>query len=502
MDDRDLKRGSTVEARRSKATRLTLTGAFWFVVPVAIALVLVGYGRYNRVNAAAAHMTEVARIAADKGYQRSRGQCAIPADDVDAIAAEVVRAQYGDKPEPPEPAARARSLARTMVNDLVRRTANQRPEKGACASPLPDLERDIRFELLTDLGVTIALIGIMLTSVAGLFIADLYRARRELRDGEPKPGERHASLRSEIACERDWRILERPSVYFSRRLGFLLLLAEGANYLLAPLGQMASIVGDYEKLHPAIGATSAPYFIEQVGSAQPVTIGFCGFMVYSLLTLADRANKRDLDDRLFASLLNRGIVVFILSLVLAGVTDGGPVSRALIFLAGVFPQTGIDAIAKMARLKVEQVTSDETAGFEVLRDLNLPKQLSLRELGVTDANDLARCDLSELILKVGFEPGVLVHAVDQAVLVHTFGTGATEKLERVPIFTATQMLDYVGSPERDPKHLADVLEALAVKDIEVQIGEIERSASVRWILRKRAEYAPPAPAPAAAEAKA
>ncbi len=491
MDNKDGDRRGPNTAWIPRIEKLVALRTWGFIAPTLCALMLIGAFRYISSQAAVVEITNLARIVKEAAEQRHSGRCDIALDDLDPIVTDVVHSQHGALKEAPGRAEidarpRARALALTVANEIGRQIASQDDH---CADPLVPFKQKVEYELRVSFGLVMGLISIVLGSLAGLFIADLYRARRDLRAAGCFRHGKHSSLDDEIAWERNWRTLEQPSQFFARRLGFSLLIAAGANYILSPIGVQASIFGDYTQLHPILGTTSVPYFVDQAAQASPVAIGFSGFMVFSLLTLADRAVHRDLDDRLFTALLNRGIVVLILSLVLTGVTDGGPLSRAIIFLVGVFPKTGIDAIAKMAQIKVEQITSDEVAGFEVLRDINFPKGVTLRELGISDANDLAKSSVHELVLRVGMAPQTLFDAVDQAVLVRTFGPAAAKKLEGVPLFTATQLLAFVGEAgERKPECLAIVVEALGVKDISVQLQEIESDANVIYLMQKKLDY--------------
>jgi len=501
MNERDLKRGSNQQLRNSRADQLAAWRALWFVFPIAVALALVGVSRVIRSLDAARHLTGVAEIVVARAELNHLAQCGVTQDDIEPLVNDVVRSQYGahgEKLESPEAEARARVLVRTVANTLSRRTAAQ---PGRCDELLPGFAYEVRTDLWWGVGASMGLISVVLAALGSLFIADIYRARWDVQSKGRLPGQKHDSLEHEIACERAWRTLESPSRYFTRRLGFSLLIAAGANYLLAPIGLQASIIGDYATLYPIIGADTIPHFVEQARNASPVSTGFFGFMIYSLLTIADRAVHRDLDDRLFVALVNRGLVVFILSLVLAAVTDGGPISRSLIFLAGVFPKTGIDAIAKLGQLKVEQITSDETTGFELLRDINFPKGVTLRQLGILDAVDLARADVFDLVLQVGMEAQTLFNAVDQSILIHTFGPVTAKKLESVPLFSATQLLAFVGpAKSRDEARLALVVAALEVKDISVQLEELETNPNVIYLRRKKEEYSPGAAAVTASSA--
>jgi hypothetical protein len=479
--------------------KLARRGAFWWVLPIAAALVLTAWGRVDRAVAAYGHLQNTTRLVHEVSERAAPQRCALGAGDMDAIVGRVVNAELGDggdkaavgAPEQKQ-AARARALVQTVAMGLEHRS-------DPCADPFSKDSKDgfwqaltrpsasdqgsywhgVALDLMLDAALAMVEIGILLAVVGGLFIGEIFRASREVL----LPGAAD-SFGQRICRERDWRLLQRRSVFFARRLGLFQLVAVGAEYLIAPLGLQASILSNYVRLHPALGALSRPAFADDAGSASPVAVGFFGFLVYMLLTLTERARMNNLDDRIFRPLLIRGITVLILSVVLTGLTDNvGPVSRALVFLAGVFPLTAIDEIAKMAKVSVQKVTDEEGTGFEVLAGINRAKQLMLREVGLTDTSDLACTNLEELMLTVAIEPEILLAAVDEAILFHAIGEDAAKKLQARGIQAATDLIAWARKNAIDKIEDKD----LTLLALGAQVDGLEANPNVRYILRARAE---------------
>jgi len=205
-----------------------------------------------------------------------------------------------------------------------------------------------------------------------------------------------------------------------------------------------------------IGLTSVPaksplqLWLAQYQHLSPLLAAYVGFLIYCMTEFLWRYRSADLHGRMLVSLLNRGIIALLLSLLLSAVNaDGGTVFVATAFFVGVFPQTGIQALAKLAKLNVETLTLDPSSNFRKIPEIDIWKEASLAELGISNLDDLAKTDLPQLLLTVGIQPRVLLRAVDRAVL--------AEELSAPPVRTPAS----AGSPERrDP---VDALDTLGVR---------------------------------------
>jgi hypothetical protein len=245
MNEKDLDRRARNTAWIPRIERLVALRTWGFVAPTLCALMVIGLFRYISTQAAVVEITDLGRIVQEAAEQRHPGRCDLALEDLDPIVNDVVHSQHGALKEAPARAEidarpRARALALTVANQLGRQIASQTDR---CADPFVPFSQRVANELRLSFGLVMGLIAIVLGSLAGLFIADLYRARRDLRASGCFRHGKHASLEEEIAWERNWRTLEQPSQFFARRLGFSLLIAAGVNYILSPIGVQASIFG-------------------------------------------------------------------------------------------------------------------------------------------------------------------------------------------------------------------------------------------------------------------
>lgn len=457
----------------------------WILLPFLLAMAFALGTRIERATWAIRDIDSVAAIVLAKAEARRPGRCAIGGEDIQPIVTEAVAEQFGQQADRNDE-LRYRAVVQTVANHLRRVMAS--PAVAAAESPcqaaLPIFSAEVRAQVHPYLAV-VALCAIVVVLVfPALFIAGYARARRELAARAARPGP-FGSHADEVTCLRNGRLLTQKTRYFWSRFGFAMLIAFGVDYLFAPLGLRASTVGDYTTLNPIPGAKSYPFWAEQAQNASPVAMAFLGYALYAVTAFFDRFVRRELDDRIFLSLITRGVSVLLLALMLTGVTDGDDLSRALIFIAGVFPKTALEGIARIAKVTVERINNDEVAGFEVLPELNLSKQVALRDLGINDVYDLARADLRELVVAVGMSPSVLLRAADRALLIHAFGVEGAQKLAALPAYTATELVLFVrGGDERK----ALLSEALGVRDASLQLGSLEEDPNVRFLLEKRERY--------------
>jgi len=205
----------------------------------------------------------------------------------------------------------------------------------------------------------------------------------------------------------------------------------------------------------------------------------------------------------------RGITVMLLSWVLATIGEEGGLSRVLVFAAGIFPQAGLQAIAKMTQSTVDRLSSEGTSGFKTIPEIDFWKETTLQELGINDFNDLAKADLPELLVTLGMNPAVLARAADRAVLVQALGAAAADKLAAVPLYTASELVLYTRGadawagvpPEKiryklvsplteDKKEQREktVEKVLGAEDICLQLDQLATEGNVRYVIESRLAY--------------
>jgi hypothetical protein len=392
--------------------------------------------------------------------------------------------------------------------DLVRILAGQKHD-----SFVRDNFRKTTFFTLvkTNTLVTAAMQAVLVFFFPALFVSMFFYAAKRVSRDSPQVSQGFRLLADVVWYRRRRRFLwEQGQPFFWRRFGFGLLIALASGYLFAPAGMTASIVGEYVTLNPIPGRSSHPFWFEYFKHATPFVYGLAGFLLYSLSAFLERFRGRDLNHRMVLSLLNRGIIVIILSLVLSGITEGDNITRALIFIAGVFPSTGLQAIAKMSKTTVDRLTEDPSTGFQGLPEIDVWKQRSLGELGISSVHDLAGTDLRFVLECTGINPHVLMRAADRALLLDTFGTQGVKALAKVPIYTASELVLYARGEDayaerwkgKTPRyHIATKLstdqtserkkqveEALDVKDISFQVTQFESDPKVIFQIDNKLMY--------------
>jgi hypothetical protein len=345
--------------------------------------------------------------------------------------------------------------------------------------------------------------GILIFLIPAFFLNGFFQSadqiKRHLAASSPP------SLAEKIWYDRHKAALQRQGdSFFWRRLGFAALLAYGCAYLLAPLGIKASVIGDYMAMNALPGETSHPLLLTSFGEAPPFTVGFAGFFLYSITVVVRRSITHDLHDRIFPQLFLRGITVLLLSLVLSSLDDKSVISNALIFAVGIFPQAGIQAIAKLTQTTVDRLTNEGNEGFTPVPEIDFWKATTLQELGIESYHDLAKADLKEVLLEVGMNPLLLMRATDRAVLFHMLGPAA-ERLTAIPVHTASELVLYTRGPDACPLpqgmtalqpprfhpltpdeqayRESLVEEVMQVKDACLQIEQLATDRNVQFILR-------------------
>ena len=284
----------------------------------------------------------------------------------------------------------------------------------------------------------------------GMLISLVALARWNIHSNPaPHPNQFHSFLDEARYRRSIWLITETSQLRLWWRLGFALILTLGYSYLFAPTGLKSMAVAQYVALQAISSECSYPAWLDAFRNAPPAMAGFAGFFLYSTKLTAYRFAIGDLSDRLFVSLFNRSITVMLLSLVLSGISrEGEPNSRAPAFMVGIFPQSGIQFISKAAATTFDRFTLDNsTPLFRDLPEIDLWKESVLAEIGVLSPHDLANEELKELVSKVGFNPRVLLKAVDRVLLLDALGPDAAKKLASVPITTASQLVLYLRGAE-------------------------------------------------------
>jgi hypothetical protein len=415
-----------------------------------------------------------------------------------------------DKAASPDEYKKFTRIVRTVAYQVQSREVRRVAEGGAANRRKGAIFSELLFHAC---GVWVIQVTVVLF-FPGMLICLIFLAKYVVeRNPTPRPNQ-FATFLEEAQYRRSlWLLEEESHLRLWRRLGFALVLTLGSMYLFAPTGLKSTAVAEYAAMKAIPSESSYPTWLDAFKNAPPAMAGFAGFFLFALTMTAQRFAAGDLSDRFFVSLFNRSISVMLLSLVLSGVTtQGEPISRALAFMVGVFPQSGLQAISKLAGTTMDRFTLDDsTPRFRDLPEIDYWKESVLGELGILSLHDLSNENLKELISRVGFNPGVLVNAVDRALLLDALGPAAA-KLTSIPIASASQFVLYLRGRDAivgdwastlpdlakqkvtllddSQKHVRMELvkSALGLSDPSVVLDQLASNSNVLFIIEKRICY--------------
>lgn len=485
--------GEVRQARR-QALRATLV----ILVPFLLAVLL---GISHRLDGVRSATRELVDLAVQTGLAEEGGH-----RPISELAHELAERVYGDKHDEGD-AARYESLVRVIAKEVDRmegRTPEERLER---------FEAEARKTLLRSSLFPSGLHAALVLFFPALFISGFWRAVQGIRQASAFLPNRFPSFASYVWYRRYRQLLEQQQHWFFwRRLGFALLMGYGVIYLLAPVGVRAMVIGDYLTLNAIPGEPTYPYLLTAFSQAPPFSVGFAGFYLYSLTLFVQRFATHDLNDRIFVPLVLRGITVALLGWVLGELGEEGGLSQVLVFAVGIFPQAGLQAIAKMTQTTVDRLSQEGASGFKTIPEIDFWKETTLQELGINDFNDLAKANLDQLLFDLGMNPGVLLRAVDRAVLVQVLGAEAAGKLAAIPLFTASDLVLYTRGQDAwtpywnavgitpafprgdklDEKEMREreetVEEALGAKDVCLQLEHLVHDRNVRTVIDNLVSY--------------
>ncbi len=474
---------------RENATRAKKT--IWIVFAVALLISL--YLRYERTDQLAQDLepiVEQIHLAVTQNREAS----------VAAIQKALVAQLNSDADENKDHAA----LARILAYHFKRHPDLDVPENRS------RFLADIRAGLMNNCFLFALIHTALLSIFPGSFAISITRALDRVEDQaktQPAAGPVVApTFRKAVLYHRGLCYLhEEARPLFWRRFAVFLLFSLSITYMMAPAGLYASITGELLTLFPIPGDPTQPFWFAEFARVQPFVLGLAGFLIYSLITFAHGVVTGELGNRFFLALWNRGMTVVILSLVLTAMKFDSAVLNALIFVAGVFPQTGLQAIVKLAQRGAEQAAALNPAGLSKIPQIDSFGESALRTLGIFNLTDLAKTDLEELLKRSAMQPAVLLKVVDRALLLDALGDLA-DKLATIPIHTASELLLYLEGRDayvdrwtsygvHPPRHIAAQLDAndklqrlekvnaaMEVTDVSIHVDRMKMTHNLQFII--------------------
>ncbi len=239
---------------------------------------------------------------------------------------------------------------------------------------------------------------------------------------------------------------------------FALLLGWAVVPVIAPIGVRATAFQDFiVEYGPPVEASTTGWLSHL---APPLSAALIGFYLFALLSL-HLASRRGTLERTYARLVARGIAVIVLSFFWESLALGA-LSQALAFVTGVFPESGLRALASIAKQTFEKAGAKPEKAPSVLPDLqalaSLPgldpvKAGILADHGIETPGDLASRTLAALLKEVperAIGGKILTRAWETAHLWEEVGEETARKLD--PLFgiaTARNVVEYFDAWTKD-----------------------------------------------------
>ncbi len=476
---------------RQRARRAALTILLPFLLAVAMGLGQRFFGIFGAVG----DLTQLA----EKAVAPSEGA----PEPIARLAHRLAEDVYGHEHHEDQ-TERFENLVRVVANEVDGMKGTTPVQK------VKAFRRATRLSLLRNSWFPTGLQAVLVLFFPALLMSSFWRAAQGIEDASGLAPSRFPSFASAIWYRRyRTQLHDQRHSYFWRRAGFAFLIGYGSVFLVAPLGVKAMVIGEYLVMNAIPGEPTYPFLLTAFERAQPFSIGFAGFYLYAVTVFVRRFATHDLNDRIFLPLFIRGITVVLLSWVLASLGEESGLSRALVFAVGIFPQAGLQAIAKMTKTTVDRLADEGGAGFRTIPEIDFWKETTLQELGIHDFNDLAKADVREVLVSLGMNPAVLIRAVDRAALIHALGAEAAAKLAAIPLFTASELVLYtqgrdayakrwgeaappfdlgtdLSKAEKDQREKT-VEQALGALDVCLQLDQLKIDHNVLFIIDNRVD---------------
>jgi hypothetical protein len=249
----------------------------------------------------------------------------------------------------------------------------------------------------------------------------------------------------------------------------------------------------------ALGPVGTIAFLQAGGLFNPrptaMAFGFLGAYFFALNDILRRYARRDLKPKAYSSICVRILIVAILGGVITTFPQtvdqktGGPSSIALglIFLVGIFPETGLTYIREFVRPFTGKLLRimEEKGPLTDLDGVDLYDRTRLLDEGVTNVEALAHHDFIDLMIETRIPVPRLVDWVDQSILfLHVRDAEEKAKDEKVEaekasfglrtrlrsygIRTATDLLQVCDLSEAE--QLTTVLQTLAGETDTVKVN--------------------------------
>ena len=187
---------------------------------------------------------------------------------------------------------------------------------------------------------------------------------------------------------------------------------------------------------PKSNVTSLTEFFLPEKSA--FTFGFLGAYFFTLNLIFRRYVRADLTPKTYAFITVRFLITVVLVWVVSSLPQFANDSiwqagmLAIIFIVGLFPDTGLALIEDYVKKIINrQVSEKESLSLTLIEGINLYDRARLLEEGIENLENLAHHNLIELVARTRIPTSRLVDMFDQAILYLHLGL-SRERMERAP----------------------------------------------------------------------
>src|SRR5690349_15672341 len=185
---------------------------------------------------------------------------------------------------------------------------------------------------------------------------------------------------------------------------------------------------------------------------ETMRFGFLGAYFYAVQMLVRRYFQNDLKAGAYLNATMRIVVVALLTWTVDLTLDGQPQAyrSTLAFVIGVFPDVGWKALQEVVKLPLRSLVRSLRQPYPLsdLDGLNVWYEARLLEEGIEDMQNLATCNLVDVMLNTRIPVERLVDWVDQSILYlhlgkspEEGGEGPRDQLRRYGIRSATDLED-------------------------------------------------------------
>ncbi len=238
--------------------------------------------------------------------------------------------------------------------------------------------------------------------------------------------------------------------------------------LVAALGAMTLILGprlagieDVSLIldGPAIAASHSeqPHLTKLFGMLV-IGLAFAGSYIWSIQNLFRRLSTLDLQPSAYYSVGVRIVFSIFVSLMIYYLfleSNGAQQTRVrapaflsvLVFLAGMFPQRGLQYIQEWVRFEPRaQGKQADPTPLAMIEGLQLFERVRLSEIGIDNAQNLAKSNFIEVLLRTPFSPREIIDWIGQARL-YLFFTQEIVQLRRAGVRTVFDLKKTAGSKQ-------------------------------------------------------